>query len=249
MDQGFLKRVYRIIDDADVVLEIVDARFPELTRNRELERRVLNKKKGLIIVFNKSDLVGKKGIDRHKKSVKGRTVFVSARERTGTRKLREAIGRSSNKKEVVIAVIGFPNTGKSSLINTLKGKHVSKVSSKAGFTRGEQMIRVNDRIMLIDSPGIIPYKERDPYKLILVGAKNPQDLPDVELGGITLIRHLQKEFPEKMEELVGKKHAQDDAEDILEILAHKWNKVIKGNVANTHDTAQVVLKKWSMGSL
>ena len=141
MKKGFFDRVYWIIENSDLLIEVVDSRFPEKTRNRKIEGFVKRKGKELIIVLNKSDLVSKNNADKTKKEIQKEfpCVFISSTERQGTRRLRELILIKTKNKGNIVGVIGYPNTGKSSIINVLSGKKV-KTSVTSGFTRGQQII-------------------------------------------------------------------------------------------------------------
>lgn len=267
MKLGFLKRVYKIIDKANIVIEVVDARFVEETRNTQLESKITKKGKQLLIAINKSDLAGKKELEKQKKAIGEKCVFLSIRNRKGIARLKAKLSRMAGEKKATIAVIGFPNTGKSSIINAVLGRKAARTSSRAGFTRGEQLIRVTDKIRLIDSPGIIPFQERNPYKLAILAAKNPEQLPEPEEGAKMLIEYIQNKFPEKLEKLLeeettgkkpienkekqktGEKSLQQAPEEILEKIALKWHRLKKGGQADTQTTSKMLLKKWQNGKI
>ena len=109
---GYRDMVKGIISDCDIVLEIIDARFPEKSRNLDMEQYIEKEKKELIIVINKSDLISKRNAERIKNILGGRTVFVSATKRKGVARLRIGIGKIAADRQVKIAVIGYPNTGR-----------------------------------------------------------------------------------------------------------------------------------------
>src|SRR5690606_29148642 len=133
-----------VIRISDVVLEVLDSRFIDETRHPGLEEEVRNAGKKLVFVLNKADLVD---IEELKNSGKldeiKQYVFFSSVKKVGKRSLREriAIEAKRNNKEHKIAhvgVFGYPNTGKSSLINYLSGKGAAGISAQAGFTKGMQ---------------------------------------------------------------------------------------------------------------
>ena len=111
--------IRRVIEEADIVLEVLDARDPYLTRNKKLERLVMEKGKRLILVINKADLVPKEVLEKWKRifSREFPTIFISARDRLGTRYLWRAIKMYAPKFPVKVAVVGYPNVGKLSLIH------------------------------------------------------------------------------------------------------------------------------------
>lgn len=247
MRKGFLARVFRAIGQADIVLEVVDARFVEETRNLTVERKATEQGKPLLVVINKADLVNAKQLLEQKKALPFASVSISTKSHAGIRLLRGEIGKRAKEKKTRVAVVGYPNTGKSAVINSLAGRHAARVSSKSGFTRGEQFVRIGGNSIFIDSPGVIPFLERDPYKLAILGAKNPEDLDDPELAGIKLLDFLKKRFPEKIGKLGERQET--DSEKILQAIAVKWNKLEKKGIPDTQATAKILLKKWQQGKI
>jgi len=161
------KRVLSMIRRSHIVLEVIDIRCPLETRCRALEERLLREGKPFIRVFNKADLVPKEFAEFVVSKMKG--IYVSSKTRKGLRKLREKIREyMGGREKAVVCVVGFPNTGKSSLINALRGKKVVGVAPTPGYTKGEQFIRMSEDILLIDTPGVLKQrfqwdeKARDP---------------------------------------------------------------------------------------
>jgi ribosome biogenesis GTPase A len=152
----------KIIGNSEIIIEVLDARFVEDTRNLEVEERIKKANKKLIYVINKSDLLKKK--DKTKVEKLKPNALVSCKDRTGIKNLRELIKRESKgiKKsddkfdKVTVGILGYPNTGKSSLINLLIGKSSAGVGSDAGFTKGLQKLKLSEEVLLLDSPGVIP---------------------------------------------------------------------------------------------
>lgn len=247
MGRGFASRVNRVIWQSDIVIEVVDARFPEETRNSALETKVIESGKKLIVAINKADLVSKERAKRAKRGISKPAVcvFLSAKDKKGINRIMREIGIAKG-KTAVVGVIGYPNTGKSSLINALKGKKVARTSKRAGFTRGEQLVRLNQEVMLVDSPGVIPFGERDEFRLFLVGAKNVQDLSDKEFAALKLIEFIQKNNPKELKKkygIVGK------GEKVLEEIAIKRKKLSTGAVPDLNAAARIILEDWSKGKL
>ena len=145
--------VNKVIRKSDIVLEILDARFIDETRNKRIEDKI----KILIHVINKCDYVEKSYMDEVKKTLEN-CVFVSAKKRYGTTLLKQKIKALANKNKIkkpMVGVIGYPNVGKSSVINVLKGKRSAKTSPEAGLTRAEQYLNVDNDFLMIDTPGVI----------------------------------------------------------------------------------------------
>ena len=249
MQKGFFQRLHRIIDQSNLLLEVLDARFPELTRNFGVEKKILARQKSLVFVLNKSDLVEKQTLLREKKGLEqiAPCVFLSATERKGVIRLREEIGKIIGSRKVIIGIIGYPNTGKSSIINALAKKNAAKTSSKAGFTRGEQFVKISDKIMLIDSPGIIPYNQKNEFELMLVGSKNAEQLHDSETEALRLIEWIIRKNPCAIKNNFGIEET--DAEKVLEEIAFKKRKLLKGGLPDTQTTAKLLIQDWQKAKI
>ena len=150
-----------IIKESDIILQVLDSRFPEDTRNKEVEKQIKQLKKQIIFILNKVDLTTSSNIKKH--SYLKPNVPISCIKRQGSKKLRDLIKQLSKKiktdEKIKVGVIGYPNTGKSSLINFLIGKSSAGTGSEAGFTKGIQKLKLDSNTVLLDSPGVIPKSE------------------------------------------------------------------------------------------
>ena len=164
----FWNIVNEVIYNSDVVLEVLDARLIDDTRNVDIENKIKQLNKKLIHVVNKIDLVD---IETIKEKLKELTnpVFISSIQRLGTTILKRKILQIGKKDKIVVGVVGYPNTGKSSVINILCGRKKARTSSTSGTTRGIQKIRSSDRLMFLDTPGVIPFEDKDVVKHALIG--------------------------------------------------------------------------------
>lgn len=249
LKEGYWRRVLKVIDKSNIILEIVDSRFPEQTRNSQLEALVKGKGKSLVIVLNKCDLIDKSTAEKHKRSLSriAPVVFVSSKERLGTTLLKKTIMANAVRIPARVGIVGYPNTGKSSIINTLKGRKVAPVSSEAGFTRGEKIIRVTKNLSLYDTPGIIPVEEQDESLLILVGAKSPSQVKDLEGSVLKLLEVLVKTHAEALKKTYGIEVG--SPEETLERIAFKKNKLLKQGLPDLNNTSKILLGDWFKGKI
>ena len=213
------KLIKYIINNSDVILEIVDARMPKDTRVYELEKIIEKKRKSLILVLNKADLVPEDFAEVVKEefSKEFPTVYISAKTRKGSRTLRNLIKEYSPEKEkVYVGLIGYPNTGKSSIINVLVGRHKAGTSPIPGFTKGIQLIKLSKKHYLIDTPGIVIPKYKN--LLVILGAIRPEKIENPEKSLKYLLERLPKKFLEETYKIKF-----DDLNDFLLKMKEKFN--------------------------
>ena len=160
----------------DLIIEMVDARAPLATRNPDVDR--LGQNKGRIIVLNKADMADEKCNKEWKDYFNANgyeCMYMDSRKKADMRELMACIDRASSEKRerdrkkgiinrpVRAMVAGIPNVGKSTLINTIAGKSAAKTGNKPGVTKGNQWIRLNKQIELLDTPGILWPKFEDEH--------------------------------------------------------------------------------------
>ena len=242
MSSSFWNAVNKVIKESDVIIQVVDARFPEATRNQEIEDKVRAKKKEIIYVQNKSDLVPLRG----KKTLKvGYQVFVSASKNLGTTKLRRLIAQlRGDAKNITIGILGYPNTGKSSLINALKQTRSASTSSKPGHTKGIQKLRIGRGMYLLDSPGVYPYRESDETKLAMVNCLAHDIVKEPDLVVYELIESYGKEIAKYY-----KIKYCSDPEELLGQLTARLNLFKKGNVLDIERASRQIISDWQKGKI
>ncbi|XP_011296819.1 nucleolar GTP-binding protein 2 [Fopius arisanus] len=259
MAAGQSKRIwnelYKVIDSSDVVLQILDARDPMGTRSPPVEKYLKEEKahKHLIFILNKVDLVPT-WVTQRWVSILNREYPTVAFHASLTHPfgkgslinlLRQFGKLHTDKKQISVGFIGYPNTGKSSIINTLRSKKVCKVAPIAGETKVWQYITLMKRIYLIDCPGVVyPSAETDTEK-VLKGVvrvelvQNPDDYVEAVLQRVKP-EYIRRTY--KVEEWEG--HV-----DFLEKLARRSGKLLKKGEPDTGAVARMVLNDWQRGKL
>jgi len=238
-----------VLDQSDIVIQILDARFTKDTRNLELEQYVKNMNKKLIHAINKSDLVSTRKI----KLPDPPYVIISCKNRTGIKKLRDKIKQIALKTKkddkITVGVLGYPNIGKSSVINLLIGKKSAPTGAEAGFTKGLQKLRLTQNIQIFDSPGVIPKEEYSTIenkkiaKHAKVGSRTHEQVKDPE----AIVAELFKEYSEEIQDHYHIKTK--DSEKLIEKIGRQKNFLKKGNEINFDKTSRSILKDFQEGKI
>lgn len=254
--QEFPKVVRELIEKCEIILEVLDSRFIEETRNTEVESAIIQKGKRLIYILNKSDLADIETVKNKAESLNLYPfVLVSVVNRKGSSDLRERIKIEAKKLEnkhpaTNIGVIGYPNTGKSSIINMLVGRNVARTAPEAGFTKGIQKLKMSENIMILDTPGVIPdnkYSMSDLKKMSTqtkISARNYDKIKQPEFA----VHELMKEYPKVLETYYNI-DSQGDSEKLIEELGKIKHFILKGNEIDIDRTARLILKDWQLGKI
>ena len=253
---GYWQVIDKIINECDVILEVLDARMPDLSRNAEIEKKVFDAGKRLVFVMNKSDLVSKDVLDEERKILRkiSECVYVSSKDDYDLKKLKALIFKDFSKVKdefgkLRIGVVGYPNTGKSSLVNALIRKHSAKVSHRAGTTHGVQWMSFGDNALLMDSPGVIPLSNKDPVREGLLGAKDPERTVNPELVAMKLIEIFILKNPNALKEFFGIEFLGDNPDSVIDAVALKNNYLKKGGLPDRYRAIIFILRSWTRGDL
>ena len=246
--------INKIIYEADIILEVLDSRFIEKTRNTEIEKLVKSLGKKLIYILNKSDLVDIRQVKANVEIAELKPhIFFSYKDRKSGAMLKRLVKIEAHKlgKDAVnFGVIGYPNSGKSSLINLLIGRTVARTSSEAGYTKGLQKVKITRGIYLIDTPGIIPSYEKAKTNRELVSKHS-------QIGAVTwdkasnpdmIVFKIMKEYPNLIEKYYGI-DTDGNSEELIEILGKKLHYLVKGGGVDEMRTAKHILRDWQEGKI
>lgn len=238
--------VRKMIKESDVIVEVLDARFPSLSRAKKYENLVLrDSRKQLLLVLNKVDLVPKTIVDKWLNIFKTENIVViptSARERLSTSVLRNKIIGSVKKEFFYITscFIGLPNTGKSSLINILKGRSSAPVAPIPGHTRALQVLRITTRLRIFDTPGVTPVR-LSLADQVLLGVIRPEKLPDYQKAAWALVHRIDQLNPGSIKQTYEIDYK--DPFEFLEKFAEKRHKRQKGGELDLDTAALIFLNE------
>jgi ribosome biogenesis GTPase A len=247
----------------DLVIELADARIPASSRNPDIDE--LGKNKYRLILLNKADLADKKRTEEWSAYFreKGYAVVALDSRKTGGMKqitdvimeaCREKIERDRRRgiknRPVRAMVVGIPNVGKSTFINSYAGKACAKTGNKPGVTKGKQWIRLSKEVELLDTPGILWPKFEDQQvglRLALVGSIKDEILNVDELA-ISLITILLSDYPG----MLAERYQVDESLPPVEILygiAQNRNCIGKGNELDYSRAAAILIDEFRSGAI
>ena len=247
----------------DLVIELVDARIPLSSRNPDIDE--LGKNKARLILLNKADLASEAQNQEWSAWFKEKGFYVvqiDARRKNGMKTIQSVIleacqekierdrRRGIKNRPVRAMVVGIPNVGKSTFINTFAGKACAKTGNKPGVTKGKQWIRLNKNVELLDTPGILWPKFDDQMvglRLALIGSIKDEILNIDELS-LELIELLQQHYPGMLKERYDIDEAQDKVK-VLEAIAVSRNCMKKGSEIDYSKAAALVIDDFRSGRI
>ena len=216
---GHMTKARRMMQEniglVDLVIELADARIPLSSRNPDIDSLCGNKAR--ILLMTKADMADPVRTAKFQKYFEDKgfmVIAMDARTRKANEKIKAyvekacAAKRERDKRRGIVGrplramVVGIPNVGKSTYINSFAGKASAKTGNKPGVTRGKQWIRLNKNLELLDTPGILWPKFEDRQvgvNLALTGAIRQELLEEQELS-LELLDFLQREYPALLKE-------------------------------------------------
>ena len=247
----------------DLVIEILDARVPLSSRNPDIDTLANNKSR--IIILNKYDLADEKvtsGWVNYFKNKGFYVVTINSRSGQGVKNINNIVKEACQKKierdrargiknrPVRAMVVGIPNVGKSTFINSYAKKACTKTGNKPGVTKGKQWIKLSQTLELLDTPGILWPKFENMevgLRLAFIGSIKDEIINTEELA-IELIKFLKSNYPGTIGERFG---IDENIDNILMLdeIAKTRKLLLKGNELNVEKAAAVLIDEFRSGQL
>ncbi|PXY71236.1 hypothetical protein CXX78_00415 [Candidatus Parvarchaeota archaeon] len=246
---GYWPIVEKVIAESDFVLVVLDARMPEISENKGVFKMLKKHRKESFRIFTKIDLASEEVINKLRKE-HPKAFFVSGIKNLGISNLKRSLLIEAKRKKIsypLIGIVGYPNVGKSAIINALSKRQKAKISRVAGTTKGIQWIKAGS-LKIMDSPGIVPIEDNE-LKLGILGAKNPEKLKNLEKVSIGIIKIFIKNNSEKLENFYGVKINGKDAYEIFQEIGKSRKFLIKGGEIDENRTSLQIIRDWQSGKL
>ena len=247
----------------DLVIELVDARVPLSSKNPDIDQLAQNKSR--IILLNKYDLADPEANKAWKEYYEAKGFFVAlvnSKAGKGMKEVGQIITQACQAKierdrkrgiknrPVRAMIVGIPNVGKSTFINSYAGKACTKTGNKPGVTKGKQWIRLNKQVELLDTPGILWPKFEDQtigMRLAFIGSIKEELLQRVDLC-LELMKFLEQSYPG----ILTKEYqveAMENKAEMLEKIAIQRGCRKKGDEPDLEKAAALILENFRNGKL
>lgn len=256
----YVRMLHKVIDQSDIVILVLDARDPEGCRSRLVEEEVRRREsegKKLVFVLNKIDLVSKENAQQWLRYLRHSTPTLpfrsaSSNQRSnlssttapGLMRLLKAFKPSS--QSITVGVVGFPNVGKSSLINSLKRSKACAVAAQPGHTKDLQSVQLERGIKIVDSPGVV-FDEDDSSDSSQKGSillRNVVKVEDIEDPIAVVEEILGRTEHETLQKLYNLPQFSSTLE-FLTMLALNSGRLLKGGTPDILSAARHVLMDWN----
>lgn len=247
----------------DLIIELVDARIPVSSRNPNIDE--LGKNKARLILLNKSDLADERRNTEWMEYFEGKgfhAVKVNSRSGAGLKSIQGIVQEACKEKierdrrrgilnrPVRAMVVGIPNVGKSTFINSYAGRACAKTGNKPGVTKGKQWIRLNKGLELLDTPGILWPKFEDQsvgLKLAMIGSIKDEILNTEELA-LELLKKLAADYPGILAQRYEIEESSDSVK-MLEGVAENRRCLLRGGSLDYAKAAQILLDEFRSGKI
>lgn len=264
---GHMTKARRMMEEdiklIDLVIELVDARVPISSRNPDIDK--IGKNKSRLILINKCDLADEKVTKEWTEWFESQgyfAVMVNSRNRSGMKTINNVVKEACKEKierdrkrgilnrPVRAMVVGIPNVGKSTFINSYAKKACAKTGNKPGVTKGKQWIKLSNTLELLDTPGILWPKFEDQtvaLKLALIGSIKDEILNTNELA-VELLKFMFEYYNGLISQRYGVEESEDYLKTLNDIAANR-KCLLKGNELDINKAALILLDEFRNGKI
>lgn len=247
----------------DVIVELVDARVPKSSKNPDID--ALANGKSRILLLNKSDMADSDETASWKAYYEKQGFFVQAVNSTKRNELKivnqliqkackEKIERDRKRgilnRPIRAMIVGIPNVGKSTFINSFAGKACTKTGNKPGVTKGKQWIRINKQVELLDTPGILWPKFEDQtvgLRLAFIGSIKDELLQRIEIS-LDFIEFIKEAYPGTLQNIYGIDESQESSL-VLKAIGEVRKCIKKGTEIDYEKAAALLLDDFRSNKL
>lgn len=252
------KEIAEIMPQVDVIIEIIDARIPFSSENPLVPQ--LRGETPVLKILNKSDLADDKETQRwlsHLEKERGiKAISVTSQNPEEIKRLLDVIAsmvphRVSQDKLLRALVLGIPNVGKSTTINILADRIIAKTGNEAGVTKVQQRIRLENNIVLHDTPGFLwPKLEPEDcgYRLAITGGIK-DTVTEKEDIAYYAIEYLMEHYPELLQARYQIDELPEQPIDVMDEIARNRACMKKGGIADLYRVSEIVLNDYRSGAL
>lgn len=264
---GHMKKTIEDIEKklklVDFVIEIIDSRIPFSSRNPLFDDLFKNKKR--LLIFNKSDLSDPKLNEEWMEKITDENNFaisynamkpnvnlvVKKSEELMADEIKKYEDKGLNKGPLRAMIVGIPNSGKSTFINSISGTKSAKTGNRPGVTKTNQWIKIHSKLHLLDTPGVLwpKFEEKVGLNLAFTGAIK-DEIMDRETLALKLIGKLKKIAPAALEERYKLSNIQDkEAIEIMDEIGKNRGALMRGGLIDYEKVSGIILDEFRKGTL
>ncbi|MFC1235513.1 ribosome biogenesis GTPase YlqF [Vibrio sp. DW001] len=252
------KEIEEVIPQIDVIIEVLDARIPFSSENPMIS--TLRGDKPCVKVLNKRDLsdpeLTQRWIEHFEKEQGVKAMAITTSNPQEVHKIMElcrklAPHREDMGKNIRTMIMGIPNVGKSTIINTLAGRAIAQTGNQPAVTRRQQRINLQNGIVLSDTPGILWPKVENPhsgFRLAATGAVKDTAMEYIEVAFYT-VEYLAKQYPELLKERYQLDELSDSDIELMEAIGAKRGCLRAGGRVDLHKASEILLHELRNGTL